>query len=110
MKRYITTTTYSGDQCEDKELVPGFFCPIQQQNLRLLSDDVTKFSELANIAATPLVNAYFLAGIQEIEYPGQGGFFRRDRISGFNAFTKFMEKFNPVLKQVLGFKLVDVPI
>ena len=110
MNRYITNTSTLNGQSEHGQLAHGFSYLRKQQNLTLLSEDVCKFSQLAHMAATPLVNAYFVAGVNELETEHQGGFFEREGVSGFNTFMNIMDKFNPILKQVLGFKLVDVPL
>ena len=110
MNRYITPSSNTDGRRDHEELVHGFCYLRQQQDLDILSEDVAKFSELASFAAIPLVNAYFLAGMHEIESQNQGGFSPRDGVSGFRGLTRFVEKFNPILKQVLGFKLVDVPL
>ncbi|RYV01075.1 hypothetical protein SOPP22_16050 [Shewanella sp. OPT22] len=83
---------------------------IYTNNMNMLIEQVEHLESFAPFTSMPLINAYFVSGLNELKEEHDGGFAKKAGVKGFKVITEFMEKVNPILKQVLEFDLVDVPL
>ncbi len=104
MNSYLATTPATLNDLAAQE------SEFHAQGMESLSMHMSSISEFAQVATTPLLNAYFFSELRDIKNAENGGFAKKEGVSGFKVFTDFLEKLNPILKQTLDFDLVDVPL